>query len=61
MEKRSQWLVFLCPGCPRVAGDEETFAADDSDEEFPIKNHHDDSDKQNVLNHSVISTNQYHL
>lgn len=46
---------FLSPGCPRVAGDEENFDADDSDDEFQIKSRPDDSDKQHAINHSVIS------
>ena len=46
---------FLSPGCPRVAGDEENFDADDSDDEFQIKSRPDDSEKQHAINHSVIS------
>ncbi|XP_008235611.1 PREDICTED: cellulose synthase A catalytic subunit 4 [UDP-forming] [Prunus mume] len=40
--------------CPRVAGDEEDFDADDYDDEFQIKiDHHDEStEKNNFVNHS---------
>ncbi|KAA8543409.1 hypothetical protein F0562_021096 [Nyssa sinensis] len=40
-------------GCPRVAGDdEENLDADDFDDEFQIKNHHDTPDRHHVANHS---------
>ncbi|KAJ7977191.1 Cellulose synthase [Quillaja saponaria] len=39
-------------GCPRAAGDEgENFEADDFDDEFQIKNDHDDSNQQHADNH----------
>lgn len=57
-ENGSHYIIFsgsLSLGCPRVAGDEENFDADDSDDEFQIKSRPDDSDKQHAINHSVIS------
>ena len=46
-------------GCPRVAGDEDEFDADDFDDEFQIKNRYNDSvsDRQYEINHTVISFN----
>lgn len=46
----------MSAGCPRVAGDEEeSFDADDFDDEFQIKTHQDDSaDRLHVTNNSVI-------
>jgi len=45
----------FCVGCPRVAGDEEeNFDGDDFDDEFPIKNHHEDLDRERDVNHVVI-------
>ncbi|TKY72666.1 Cellulose synthase A catalytic subunit 4 of UDP-forming [Spatholobus suberectus] len=39
-------------GCPRVVGDEEeNFDADDFDDEFRIKNHREDLDRQHDVNH----------
>ncbi|KAL9314775.1 hypothetical protein ACSQ67_020227 [Phaseolus vulgaris] len=39
-------------GCPRVAGDEEeNLDADDFDDEFSIKNHREDLDRQHDANH----------
>ena len=43
-------------GAPRVVGDEEeNFDADDFDDEFQIKNHHDDVDGKPAVNHVVIA------
>lgn len=45
-------------GCPRVIGDEdENLDGDDFEDEFPIKNHHDDLDQNRDVNHVVISLN----
>jgi hypothetical protein len=49
--------VFLA-GCPRVVGDEdENLDGDDFEDEFPIKNQHDDLDHHRDVNHAVISFN----
>lgn len=48
--------VGFCAGCPRVAGDEEdNFDADDFDDEFPVKNHREDLDRNHDVNHVVFS------
>jgi len=45
-------------GCPRVVGDEdENLDGDDFEDEFPVKNHHDDLDLNRDANHVVISFN----
>lgn len=45
-----------CVGCPRVVGDEEeNLDADDFEDEFQIKNPHDDLDQHRDVNHVVIS------
>ncbi|PNX84273.1 cellulose synthase A catalytic subunit 4, partial [Trifolium pratense] len=40
-------------GCPRVVGDEdENLDGDDFEDEFPIKNHHEDLDQHRDVNHA---------
>ncbi|PRQ25737.1 putative cellulose synthase (UDP-forming) chromatin regulator PHD family [Rosa chinensis] len=40
-------------GCPRVAGDDEDFDADDFDEEFQIVKNHNDHDSADEKNHAI--------
>lgn len=40
-------------GCPRVAGDDEDFDADDFDEEFQIVKNHNDHDSSEEKNHAI--------
>lgn len=46
------WIIWFV-GCPRVAGDDEDFDADDFDEEFQIVKNHNDHDSADEKNHAI--------